>query len=252
MDFKFDVAYEVKFTRLFYSLDTSLAYCPDGSRNYNSDDMNFVVANVLEEEMYRNTSVYNKMLSFYYYTKKDKVIDASEYFNKVNANDISIAGVDIPKHKGLLLEYTVNVVNLDVKKPDEDEYESIDVYKITVLIEIEVEKPLYQVPVPLKGYYFKHPKTGRKTRIQFSSCPEVYLDNKSAYPYAYEAYRGLGFYSEDRPDLNIAEPVFLTIEGGILDDLENPEFILCNEKKSVNWRALCLPDEMGVTEEEAF
>lgn len=250
--YKLDEAYEVKFTRVYYQQNTSLAYTPRGSRNYDTVDRTFIVSNVLGEEMYRNTSVYNKVLSFYYYTQNDKVLDASEYFNKVNSYDISIAGISIPKYKGLLLEYTVNVVNLDLKHPTKDEFIPIDVCKVTVLIEIEVEKPLYQVPVPLKGYYFKHPKTGRKTRIQFSSCPEVYLNNKSAYPYAYEACRGLGFYSEDRPDLNIAEPVFLTIEGGILDDLENPEFIMCNEKRAISWKALSMPSKMGVTEEEAF
>jgi hypothetical protein len=52
--------------------------------------------------------------------------------------------------------------------------------------------------------------------------------------------------------LNVSEPVYLTGDGAILERLEKPEFIMCNEKKSVNWRALCLPKEMGVTEEEAF
>lgn len=239
---KIDKAYEVKHTRVFYNTHTTLSYIPNSSRNYDTENYSSVVTNSLGEELYRNTSLYNRVLSFYFYTKQSLLRDFTEHFNKVNTDDVVVAGETIPKYKGLLLEYTVNKVNVKFDN------KMSDIYKVNVLIEVEVEKPLYEVSVPIRGYFFKHPTTGRKTRIQFSSCPSVYINNKNKYPYAVEVWGGYGFYSEDRPDLNITEPILLTKNGAILGDVGKVEFISCVEKKASNWGCLRLPKETGVEE----
>lgn len=255
-----DKAYDLKHTRVFYSINTSLAYSDAGLHRYDVSKYSSIIVDPLDEELYRNTSLYNRIISFYFYTKDSRLSDFTEHFNKVNTDDVVVAGEVIPKHKGLLLEYTINKVNVLERDTSEESTTNtdsdtqitgsrrVDIYRITVLIEVEVEKPLYEVSVPIKGFFFKHPITGKKARIQFSSNPMVYTSNQSTYPNAIEVWNGYGFYSEDRPDLNVTEPVLLTEDGSILTNRSDIVFRTCVEKSASNWGCLGLPRETGIQE----
>lgn len=246
MAYEFNKAYELTRSRVAYETTTSFGFKDIQKDNIFIEcppiEQGSLITTPSGEALSRKVSLFNKVYSFYYYIPITVLKDLPARFNYVNNDSVTVAGVSIPKHKGIILELTPTKVIAEVDEKDQP------VYRVDVLIEVENEKPLLYTSVPLRGFYFKHPKTKRKTRIQFSSNPSEYLNNKSLYPYACEVWNGYGFYSEDRPDLNVGEPVFLDDDGNILKDDEEPLHILVYEKKVADWRGLGLPKEEGVSE----
>jgi hypothetical protein len=246
MAYNFYKAYELTRSRVTYETTTSFGYKKIIKDNRFKEcpptDVGDLITTPAGEEIHRKVILFNKVYSFYYYIPITALKDLPTRFNYANNDSVVVAGIHIPKHKGLVLELTSTKIIAEVDEKDQP------VYRIDVLIEVENEKPLLYTSVPLRGFYFKHPQTHNKTRIQFSSNPYEYLKDKGKYPYACEVCNGYGFYSEDRPDLNVSEPVFLDKEGGILTEGENPVFTKVYEKKVADWRGLGLPKEEGVEE----
>lgn len=195
------------------------------------------------EDLVRYRTLYNKRFSFWYFSKKNTFANYAGRFAFVNNSDITVAGILIPKNKGLIVDLDAQVMTLNY----DDKY--IVGYKQEVTIELEVEKPLLYTMVPMRGFYFKHPVTGKPARIQFSSCPEDLVSNKKLYPNAVHVKDGYGFYSDERADLNVMSPCYLNEQGGIAFNDDEIEFVKCIERQAGDWRCLGLPK---ITEEATY
>lgn len=252
MVFERNVAYDVRRTSITYDTSTCFGYKKaekhSAINEYDSASSEVsVITDVLHTPIERHITLHNRLLTFWFYTNLTSADYYTSCFNYVNNSPVTIAGTVIPKRKGLIRDISVNQVN--VFRMVEKEKETLDILKVNVSIEIEVERPLFMENIPLRGFYFKHPDTKKKTRIQFSSNPDIYLKDKSKYPNACHIWNGLGFYSEDRPDLNVSESVFLNKEGGILTDLKKIEYLKVYNHVETSWNGLGLPERIGSREE---
>jgi hypothetical protein len=227
--YKANIAYDVEDTTVTYSEETSLYLNKKNEIN--------IASTFSGEEIVRYRNLYNKRFSFWYLSKTNNFASYSNLISYVNDNDLVVAGIPIPKHKGLLVDLGIHVMNIKYHK------KMIECFKHEVTIELEVEKPVLYTKVPIKGYYFKHPSTGCPVRIQFSSDPDYFIRNSKKYPLAVHIENGYGFYSEDRPDLNVMRPKYLTKEGHLVLDDNEVEYIECMDRRTCNWDCLKLPKE---------
>lgn len=249
MFYEMNVAYELRCTRVAYGANTSLSLSPKMSvHNFDKDISNSYVFSKTPvfEDIVRETTFYNNIYSFYYFTKENKVDLLDKRFNYVNNDRITIAGINFQPYSGLILELCVNRVRIEIAGENGKPNKEDEAYKVEVVLEKEVEKPLYKIPIPIRGFYFRNPKTDKPSRIQFSSNPEHFTNNTSKYPDSVEVYNGLGFYSEDRPDLNVQDPVYLTKDGGILYGKDTPDYTYVYDKNATGWGGLGFPEKVGL------
>lgn len=202
---------------------------------YLSDNGTSRASTFAGEDIDRYRTVYNSRISFWYFAKKNSLSDYTGRFACVNNSDIVVAGINIPKHKGLIVDLDIRTVAIKYKGS------YIDCFKHNVTIELEVEKPLLSTTVPVKGFYFKHPVTGRPARIQFSSDPDSLVNYKHDYPLAVHVGNGLGFYSDARADLNVPYACYLKEDGGIALNDSEIAYIKCTERQVGDWNCLGLP-----------
>lgn len=247
MIFKVDKAYDVKRDHVIYTEETPFHYSLEHAVHSNKEvfSTSHSIHNMERaqtfcgEDLVRVRSLYNKRLSFWFYSKTNYVQSFTSKFGLVNDKDELIAGVLIPRCKGVLVDIDSSPITLD------DNGTHITGFRHDVTIEVEVEKPVLYTDVPIRGFYFKHPNTGKPVRVQFSSEPESFLTNKSQYPYAVHVGNGFGYYSESRPDLNTQDAVYLTKEGDIALTDKDIDFVRCYNKLIADWRCLGLPVEIG-------
>lgn len=236
--YRFNVAHDLERSTVEYQEETSLYSTESTPSSNETGSFNNSVSRAktfIGEDLVRYRTLYNKRFSFWYFSKKNTFANYSGRFAFVNNSDITVAGITIPKNKGLIVDLDSNALTLDYNGKD------IIGYKQEVTIELEVEKPLLYTMVPSKGYYFKHPVTGKPARIQFSSCPEDILSKKKLYPNAVHVGNGFGFYSDDRTDWNVVNPCYLTKGDEIAFNDNEIEFIKCVERQSGDWHCLGLP-----------
>lgn len=222
MNYKLDKAYDVHFGKVNYIVEV-----PSFSMDYNKTDI-VTVQKVLV----------NRSLSFFYYTKTIHKGTMDKVFNTLNNRRMVIAGQPVNAKEACInnISYDRCRVTLDDK--------SQSAWKVEVSLEIMYEKPLDIDRVPLKSFLFFNPTTNTACRVQFCATPNLYVD-KEVYPNMFHAGNGYGFYTENRPDLNVQEPVFVTRTGRIVQNVED---IVYNEipiRHTEDWGGLNLPTELG-------
>lgn len=221
MSYKLEKAYEVSFSKVTYEEDVPLY-----NLGYNAPDI-VVVRKILT----------NRNMSFFYYTKRIHEPCVQSVFNTINKHPLVVAGQRLPVHTACVSNITYNKSDayLDGKEQT--------IWRVDVVIEIAHEKSLEFDNLPLRSFYFKNPSTNKVCRIQFSSTPGIY--DKESYPNVYHAGGGYGFFSENRPDLNVVEPMFVTETGAIVQNLDEVVYKQIELHKDSDWLPLRLPTEIG-------
>lgn len=222
MNYKLDKAYDVHFGKVNYVVEV-----PSFSMDYNKTDI-VTVQKVLV----------NRSLSFFYYTKTIHKEIIYNVFNTINKYEMVVAGQTIKAKNACITNISYDRCNtlLDGKtKP---------LWKVSVVLEIMCEKSLEVDKVPLKSFLFTNPVTNFPCRVQFCATPSTYSD-KEVYPNMFHAGNGYGFYTENRPDLNVQEPVFVTRNGQIVQKIEDVVYHEITVRKEAEWRNLNLPAEIG-------
>lgn len=181
------------------------------------------------------TLLKNKTYFFYYYLRNQIKTFHKNLVGTVNSNRVRFCGIQVPAREALLVDMSHKIVEgFSKDKP-------VTCTRVEVEIEVQIEKPLYETSTFDMDYFFIDSK-GKRRRVQFSSEPELYLNNKAKYPNAEEVFKGYGFYSETCPELNTAEPVFLDGNGGILKyDTNTPAYIKKVNYTEASWDNLSIP-----------
>lgn len=178
----------------------------------------------------------NKTYIFHYFLRNQISSFHKELVRTINSKPVRFYGIFVPARQALLVDLSHEIVTGFTK----DKHQ-ITCTRVDVEIEVQLEKPLYETSSFDMDYYFKDSK-GKRRRVQFSSEPEIYTNDKTNYPNAEEVYKGYGFYSEAHPELNVTEPVFLDGNGSILRyDECDPFYITKKDYKEESWDNLSLP-----------
>lgn len=222
MNYKLDKAYDVHFGKVNYVVEV-----PSFSMDYNKIDI-VTVQKVLV----------NRSLSFFYYTKTIHKGTMDKVFNTLNKHRMVVAGQPIGAKEACITNISYDRCNalLDGKTQL--------LWKVDVALEIMCEKSLEIDKVPLKSFLFANPVSKSLCRVQFCATPATYSD-KEVYPNMFDAGNGYGFYTENRPDLNVQEPVFVTREGQIVQKMEDIVYHEIPVRKEEDWSGLNLPIELG-------
>lgn len=221
MSYKLEKAYEVSFSKVEY-----IEEIPLYSLSYNSADIAIV-----------RKTLTNRSMSFFYYTKRIHEPCVQSVFNTINKQQIVVAGQRLSAKSACISNITYNKNDAYLDNKDSS------VWRVDVVIEIMQEKSLEFDLIPLRSYYFKNPNTNTTCRIQFSSTPSAYNNvNPNG---MYHAGNGYGFYSENRPDLNVPEPMFVTESGSIIQKFEDIVYKKVPAHQEGDWLPLRLPSEIG-------
>lgn len=178
----------------------------------------------------------NKTYIFHYFLRNKVESFYKDVIGTVNKNPVRFCGIYVPEKQALLVDMSHKIVSGFTKDKNK-----IDCTRVDLEIEVQLEKPLAETSSFDMDYYFIDSK-GKRRRIQFSSEPEIYTNDKTTYPNAEEVYKGYGFYSELHPELNVNEPVFLDGKGSILHYNEAPPlYITKNDCREESWDNLSIP-----------
>ena len=116
-------------------------------------------------------------------------------------------------------------------------------YRVDLVLEIALEKSVAYDDVPNLDTYFIHPILNKRVPIQYTIEPSVYLNNPSKYKNAIEIANGYGFYSIDKPELNVVDPIPINREGNI--DLSGViTFNRVYDAKVMDWHILDIPNSL--------
>ena len=179
----------------------------------------------------RSVKLTNRLISFSYAIPTRYVSNANKLIGTINQNALSIGGLVFNAKEVKLLSFATEDILSKVRNP----YTGVD-----VTVEIGDQKSVYETEIILEGFMFKHPKNGNMVKIQYSSEPDVYLRNKELYPNAVNVWKGFGFYTETRPDLNILEP-FPLLEDGSLNTSDVGHKIRTVDALVSDWNILSIP-----------
>lgn len=181
----------------------------------------------------RTLKLVNRLISFSYALPSKYINRANKLIGTVNKNTVCIGGLTFPAN-------TVKLIALSpesIKSKEGTAFTGVD-----VTFEIGDQRDVYRTEATIEGFFFRHPVNGNMVRIQYSSEPDIYLKDKSLYPNAVNVWRGFGFYTESRPDLNIPEPFPLTVDGSLnIGDIVYKQVVA--DTKTDNWSILAIPKE---------
>lgn len=223
MKYVIDKAYSVMFSNVRYVESIPLCTTP-----YNP----FVIEII-------NKEVHNRSLSFSYYTKNVQQSYIHAALGTVNKNKLFVAGIQIPAKTALLSSVLFERCDALLDNAD------ACIWKVNIVIELEHEKKLLTDKIPLRSFYFVNPVTKTTCPIQFSTDPSKFAD-KVKYPAAYHVGGGFGFFDENRHDLNVTEPMFVTSQGSLVNDPQNIVYMDVPLHEVFDWSCLHLPDIVGV------
>ena len=225
------IADSIHVSTIEYTETTNRCYKEKEERKYSesSDDRiekpkKKVLYNAAGDSIYRENTLRNLRLDFTYSVSSFSTRSAQDnsdggmgdtvknYIGTCNKSAINLCGFNLDKYEAKILSMEVEPLR----------YLDRTYYRITVSVEIQVEKPVYNTRVIGTGYNAKIYMDGswKKFRVQSTLTPTDYVTENSAS--AFHVWRGYGFYGDDMPQLNIQEPIALNKNGEILQQ-ENPD-----------------------------
>jgi hypothetical protein len=213
--------------------NVSVSYITYDTISYVDKETKLIIRGLDGAPVRRTVKLTNRLVSFSYAIPTKQIDYLYKIVGTVNSTPVNLGGMSIYAHGAKLISYSTE----KIKSHDHNDYTGIE-----LTIEIGDQKDLYKTEMPLEGFYCKHPVLNNIVRIQHSSDPSYFLNNRDKYPSAFTLWNGYGFYSEDRPDLNIVEPFPLTTDGSMnISDVIYTKTVV--DSDVCNWGILCLPRE---------
>lgn len=214
--------------------NANISYITYDAISYESkDEVGKLVRGLDGAPIRRTIKLVNRLIAFSYAISSEDVESATKLIGTVNRNPICIGGIPFEAKKVKLISFASEPIKSD---------ESAPCTGVNIILEVGDQHSVYESIVPREGFLFKHPKKGNMVRIQYSSEPSIYLEDKVNFPNAINVWKGFGFYTESRPDLNVLEPFPLN-EDGSLNTGDVIEYIKTVDASVGNWSLLGIPEK---------